>query len=131
MAPALHNNAIRAQIDYTTKDAKHEYEKPYDIRYDTGGVVPKTNTTSDTHTVLVRDFRPMVNASNFEDYGFSVEKIGLGMTADIFNEDANGMRRTHYPVVEKALWGKFPGAAGVYIIDHNVRCVPCPDVVHS
>jgi hypothetical protein len=37
-------NSIHTEIDYLVKDPKHEHEKPYEIRYDTGGLIPERSS---------------------------------------------------------------------------------------
>ena len=39
-------DSIHTEIDYLAKDPKHEHEKPYEIRYDTGGLIPERNMVS-------------------------------------------------------------------------------------
>lgn len=115
----MNNEDARTEIDYTVKDPKHEHEKPYAIRYDTRGTIPRTNLQNETHTVTIRNFRPKINAQNFQEFGFSVENIGAGLTAAVF-EEQDSVKQKYYPWIEKVLWSKFPEAAGVYIHNHNV-----------
>lgn len=114
------HSIVHSEIDYTVKDPKHRFEKPYDMRYDTGGVIPRTNLESETIAVSIEDFRPRFSSQNFHDYGFTVVNIGHDLTAAVFDEDRHSFKRKCYPAVEKVLWARFSEAAGVYIVDHNV-----------
>jgi hypothetical protein len=49
-------DSIHIEIDYLVKDPKHEHEKPYEIRYDTGGLIPERNMVDVTTPVVVYNF---------------------------------------------------------------------------
>ena len=115
-----HDDAVLTEIRYTARDARHEYEKPYEMRYDTGGVIPTTNTTHESHTVTILNFRSFQNEHNFSDYGFAVEKMGTIMTDEVFG-NRKLIQEVYYPVLEKLLWQQFPSAAEVRILEYNVR----------
>jgi len=112
-------DGIRTEIDYVVKDPKHEHEKPYDVRYDTGGIIPNTNMSSESRPVIIHDFRPLQNSQSFQEYGFSLEKIDCALTATVFN-DQKRIKEAYYPAIEQMLWQKFPDAAEVKILEHTV-----------
>ncbi|KAF2267889.1 hypothetical protein CC78DRAFT_565707 [Lojkania enalia] len=114
------NDEIWTKIDYTVKDPKHEHEKPYDIRYDTGGVMPSTNLTNEAKQVVIHDFRSLQDPRNFEEYGFSLERLGCTLTDTVFHEQKS-IEEVYYPVIEKILWDKFPNADAVLILEYNLR----------
>ena len=45
--------SIETNLSYLIKDPKHEHEKPYTVNYDTGGVIPRTNTKNESKLVVV------------------------------------------------------------------------------
>jgi hypothetical protein len=113
------DDTVLTEIRYTARDAQHEYEKPYEMRYDTGGEIPTTNTTHESQAVTILNFRPFQNGQNFSEYGFAVEKMGVMMTDAVFH-NRKLIQEVYYPVLEKLLWQEFPGAAEVRILEYNV-----------
>lgn len=110
---------IHTEITYLVKDPKHENEKPYDIRYDTGGVIPNTNMASESRPVLIRNFRPLQTSESFEEYGFSSAKIDCPLTTREF-ENEKKVEVLYYPVIEKLLRQEFPDAGEIRMLEHVV-----------
>jgi hypothetical protein len=113
-------DAIQTEITYLVKDPKHEHEKPYDIRYDTGGTIPNTNMENETKPVTIHNFRAFENSQSFKDYGFSSAKINCALTAAEF-DDEKRVEEVYYPMVEKFIRTRFPDAFEVKILEHHVR----------
>jgi hypothetical protein len=113
-------DGIRTTIEFTVRDPKHETEKPYDLRYDAGGAIPKTNTTNEAQSVIVKDFRAVLSSSNYADYGFCVEELSTPITEVVF-ERQDIVKDSYYPVIEDILRKRYPGASGVYILEHILR----------
>jgi hypothetical protein len=113
-------DAIQTEITYLVKDPKHEHEKPYDIRYDTGGAIPSTNMENETRSVTIHNFRAFENSQSFKDYGFSSAKINCALTAAEF-DDEKRVEEVYYPMVEKFIRTSFPDAVEVRILEHHVR----------
>lgn len=110
---------VYAEIDHIVRDARHEYEKPYEMRYDTGGVIPWTNATAKPQSVTIRDFRPFQTSQSFQDYGFSIEKMELKITEVVFDNRAS-IKDVYYPVIETLLRQQFPAAKQLRVVEHNV-----------
>lgn len=117
---SLPSNGIETTIDFATRDPKHETEKPYDLRYDTGGAIPKTNVVNETKSVTINDFRTVQDSSNYDTYGFSVERLDGVLSEAIFN-DPESIKMKYYSMVETVLRRKYPDANGVYVLEHNLR----------
>lgn len=113
------DDKILSEIKYTLRDPKHGEEKPYFIRYDTGGAIPDSNTSSRTQAISIHNFRPKQDPGNFGDYGFSVERPDLPWTETIFDENYKIVDDC-YPQIESILRRKFPDAAGVHVLEHGV-----------
>jgi hypothetical protein len=112
-------DTISTKIKYTVRDPRHEYEQPYMMKYDTGGAVPMRNTLQREEAVSIRNFRPYQNAHNLSQYGFAIEKMEVVMTDEVFQNEKS-IQKVYYPLLEKILWTRFPGAAGIRILEHNV-----------
>lgn len=113
-------DVVQTETAHLVKDPKHESEKPYEIRYDSGGAVPRTNISTELRPILVRNFRSLENSQSFEEYGFSSAKIDCSMTATEFDNDER-VEALYYPAAEKLLRQRFPGAAAIKILEHGVR----------
>jgi hypothetical protein len=116
----IQGDVIRTDVIYLVKDPKHENEKPYDLRYDTGGIIPSTNMENDSKPVIVRDIRPFQNPQMFEEYGFSLAKMDYIFTAAEL-QDKKTVEETYYPAIKKILRQKFPDATEIKILEHAVR----------
>jgi hypothetical protein len=112
--------AIQTIVTYLMRDPKHETEKPYDFVYDNGGVIPQTNMSLEYKPILVHDFRSIQSSNSFNDYGFTSAKIDCPLTAMDFDHEKS-ITEAYYPVIEDLLRQKFPDAAMVKIMEHNVR----------
>jgi hypothetical protein len=113
------NDNVWTEIEYTVKDPKFQNEKPYDIRYDIGKAMPMTNASSESKEVLIQNFRLNQDASSFDNFGFSLEKIAIDLTEEIF-DDISSIKTTVYPLIEEVLRRKFPDASSVHILEHSV-----------
>ncbi|KAF8861027.1 hypothetical protein BDZ45DRAFT_740625 [Acephala macrosclerotiorum] len=113
-------DGIQTEVVYLTKDPKHEGEKPYELRYDAEGEIPRTNMMNTPKLVTVYDFRPLQNSSNFEDYGFSAMRIPCGLTAAEFS-NTNRVEEVYYSAIQKYLRQIYPEAAKIKILEHDIR----------
>ncbi|KAH8753206.1 hypothetical protein F5882DRAFT_308780 [Hyaloscypha sp. PMI_1271] len=113
-------DAIQTEVDYLIRDPKHEHEKPYEIRYDPGGVIPETNMSDETRPILVHDFRPFQNCQSFSEYGFSSARIECAVKSTEF-DDEQKVKEVYYPEIKKLMWQRFPGAAEIKILEHGLR----------
>ncbi|KAF2690725.1 hypothetical protein K458DRAFT_288137 [Lentithecium fluviatile CBS 122367] len=113
-------DTIVTEIQFTVRDPKHKREKPYDLRYEAGGAIPKTNARSESHQTKILNFRPFQNAQNFDEFGFSVESLSSAWTESMFDEKEK-IKDLYYHEVESILRRKFPDATGVYILEHGLR----------
>ncbi|KAF1813256.1 hypothetical protein P152DRAFT_395338 [Eremomyces bilateralis CBS 781.70] len=110
---------VQTELNYLTKEAKHKEEKPYEMRYDTGGVIPHTNMSSDLRTITIRNFRPLQDPRSFIEYGFRVANVDCSMTEAAFDDDEK-VETQYYPAVEKLLQQMFPDAAEIRVLEHGV-----------
>ena len=113
-------DTIQTEVDYLFKDPKHEYEKPYDLKYDAGGIIPRTNMATEPRSILIHNFRPLQHSQSFEEYGFTSAKIDCALTASEFRNDKT-VKEVYYPAIKNLLWQAFPDAAEMQIIEHAVR----------
>ena len=116
----ISEDTIQTEVDYLFKDPKHEYEKPYDLKYDAGGIIPRTNMASEPRSILIHNFRPLQHSQSFEEYGFMSAKIDCALTASEFRNDET-VKEVYYPAIKNLLRQTFPDAAEMQIIEHAVR----------
>jgi hypothetical protein len=114
------DNIVQAEVLYLTKEPKHEDEKPYEIMYNTEDTIPPTNMLNDCRPIVVHNFRPLQDTSNFEGFGFALAKIDCSMTAADF-ENESTVAELYYPAIERLLRETFPNAAQIRILEHGVR----------
>ena len=110
---------VQTEVFHLVKDEKHEHEKPYEVRYDNGGAVPRTNIVQESKPISVRNFRPLETKGSFEEYGFASAKLDCSMTAAEFDDDRK-VEAMYYPAVEKLLKECFPDVHEVKILEHGV-----------
>lgn len=125
------NEDIRTELMYLVKDARHETEKPYDLRFDAGSAIPRTNMANESRPVVIHDFRHLQNSRSLQEYGFTSAKIERMLTAAEFSSDKI-VEAIYYPEVINLLWRQFPGAAEIKILEHIV-CTCCnttPEVMY-
>ncbi|KAH7353148.1 hypothetical protein BKA66DRAFT_278080 [Pyrenochaeta sp. MPI-SDFR-AT-0127] len=115
-----YGDLVSANIAYTVRDPKHDEEKPYFVRYDTGGAIPDSNTSSVTQPVSIHNFRSKEGPENFQDYGFSVERLDRPWTETLFDE-LEDIKDVYYSEIQRLLQRKFPNASGVYVLEHGLR----------
>lgn len=114
-------DTIQTEVDYLFKDPKHEYEKPYDLKYDAGGIIPRTNMAAEPRSILIHNFRPLQHSQSFE-YGFTSAKIDCALTASEFRNDET-VKEVYYPAIKNLLWQAFPDAAEMQIIEHAASAI--------
>jgi hypothetical protein len=114
------DDVIDTELFYLTKDAKHETDKPYELRYDPGGIVPITNITNKSKRVLIHNSRPLQTSQSFQERGFTSARIDCSLTADEFDDETK-VEEVYYPAVEKLIWQTFPDAVEIKILEHLVR----------
>jgi len=110
---------VHSAISFLVRDPKHDQEKPYEITYDPEGVIPARNTEHEPHLVHIVNFRPIADEKSFETFGFSAEKVECDLTPDEYT-DRGRVESVYYKVAEKLLREKFPDAALIKILEHNV-----------
>lgn len=110
---------VQAELKYLVMDPKYESEKPYSIRYDTGGAFSNTNMENESKSIAIRDFSSLQNSQSFEEYGFSTTKIDCNLaTADFYDEKK--VNEIYYPAIDKLLRQSFPDAMEINILEHGV-----------
>jgi len=114
--------SIKTNLSYLIKDPGHEHEKPYTVNYDTGGVIPRTNTKNESKPVVVQNFRDIQDARSFEEYGFGSVKIDSALASAEFNDEAR-VEEVYYPAVKKVLWEMFPDATRIETLDGIITCL--------
>ena len=116
---------VETDILYLVKDSKHDEEKPYELAYNAGGVIPQSNMSHEPCRVSIRNFRPLQNSESFRQFGFTSAKIDCALkAAEFYNERM--VKDLYYPAIEKLLWQSFPDATAIRIIEHGVRIYSLP-----
>lgn len=100
-------DSIETEVVYLAKDPKHEDEKPYELRYDAGGDIPRTNMVNIPKPVTVHDFCSLQNSSNFEDYGFSAAKIPCILKPAEYS-DTKRVTEVYYAAIMEYLRSIYP-----------------------
>jgi len=116
----LSGETVLTKLDYYVRDPKHEYEKPYEIRYDTGGLIPDTNIMEEPKPVVIQNFRMLQSYQSLQDYGFTSAKVHCSLKAAEFDDESK-VKNEYYPAVEQALRKAYPDADEVKILEHIVR----------
>ncbi|KAI0173736.1 hypothetical protein BJ166DRAFT_586591 [Pestalotiopsis sp. NC0098] len=112
--------AIATELSYLKMDPILQQEKPYDINYDTNGLLPATNWTSDVRPTLIQNLRTVKSPHTFDEFGFCVKKLPSTMGRhDFFDSDK--VEGCFYPEVKQKLEQMFPQAAKIEIMEHKIR----------
>jgi hypothetical protein len=117
-------DAVQTELSYLIEDPKHENEKPYVLRYDSGGLIPNTNMTNVSKPIKIHNFRPLQKPHSFKDYGFSLEKLDCALT-DAEYYDEMKVKDLYYPAIVKLLRQEFPDASDIKFLEHEVRMHMC------
>lgn len=112
-------NDVRANLHYLVRDPRYEHERPYELAYDAGGIIPRTNIVNESHTIQIRDFRPLQTSTSYEEYGFTSVKLDQRWTAAQI-QDENLVKNSFVPQLFDILWEKFPDAVELGIYDQKV-----------
>lgn len=110
---------ILTSLLYLVKDRQHLIEKPYEVRYDTKGVIPNTNMSNESKKVHIHDFRSRADAQSLHDFGFATAKIKNLLSPTEFDDEAK-VEELYYPAVENLLWSQFPDASEIRVLEHFV-----------
>jgi len=92
-------------------------ERPYNYATEPPTGVPRSNSTRETHTVPIRDARPIASEISLDRDGFTLLRHRTAVHD--FWDDAE-IRNTYYPEVEAAIV-EATGASRVFIFDHTRR----------
>lgn len=117
--PSGYNESIPTKLTYYVRDSKHEHEKGYEIRYDTGGVIPDTNTSEEVKAITVTNFRPIQSEQTFQTYGFKSARIDCSLSAQDYDDSAK-VENVYYPAVLDALKKEYPDAGDIRVLEHRV-----------
>jgi hypothetical protein len=110
---------IDTTVLYLIKDPKFEHEKPYTVFYDNAGAFPKTNTTTESKEIQIRDYRHQLEDKSFQNVGFSLGKINCGLKSEEYqNEDS--VKSSYYPAIIEMLSPLFPTASRIKVLGHSV-----------
>lgn len=113
-------DAIQTELSYLVKDAKHEREMPYELRFNTKGALPQTNMVNETKPALIRNFRTLQNPPDFEKCGFASVRLEPALINLDFENKA-AVEECYYPAVKKLLWVRYPQAHKIMILEHDLR----------
>ncbi|KAK6222672.1 hypothetical protein LQW54_000853 [Pestalotiopsis sp. IQ-011] len=112
--------AIATELSYLKMDPILQQEKPYDINYDTNGLLPATNWTSDVRPTLIQNLRTVKSPHTFDEFGFCVKKLPSALGRHDFL-DSEKVEGCFYPEVKQKLEQMFPQAAKIEIMEHKIR----------
>ncbi|HEX5326504.1 MAG TPA: CmcJ/NvfI family oxidoreductase [Acetobacteraceae bacterium] len=91
-------------------------ERPHNYTYDPPPGVPRSNAVHEPHRMMVRNARPITDASlDREGFVLVRQRSAVG---DFYNEDE--LRQIYYPEAER-LVAEATGAERVVVFDHTVR----------
>lgn len=110
---------VLTDLIFLKKDDKHMHEKPYRLRYDPGGTIPRTNCESDVQSnILIRDIRGSETEYTLERNGFQVLELKTKLTPADFH-DREKVKAVYYEELKELLMETF-GAKRVEILEHGV-----------
>lgn len=119
---AVKGGSVYTELLFLKRNEKHASEKPYRLRYDPGGSIPRTNCeTHIQNDILVKDIRGTEAKYNLDRNGFQVLSINSKLTPEEFN-DREKVKTVYYDEL-KALLKRDLGAKRVEILEHGVRCI--------
>jgi len=113
---------VLTDLIFLKPDEKHLHEKPYRLRYDPGGTIPRTNCETQVQkNVLVHDIRGTEAKYTLDRNGFQVLKMESRLTPEEFH-DRERVKSVYYDELKELLKRTF-GARRVEILEHGVGCV--------
>lgn len=113
---------ILTNLIFLKPDEKYQYEKPYRLRYDPGGTIPRTNCETQVQKdVLVHDIRGTESKYTLDRNGFQVLKVESRLTPEEFH-DREKVKSVYYEELGQLLKRTF-GAKRVEILEHGVGSV--------
>ena len=112
---------VEAELNYLAPTAS----RPRTYAYDPPPGVLLTTVVPETHTLPIRDVRPVANAVGLDEEGFALLQHRSEVSE--FADDAE-IRQIYYPETEQVL-KEATGADRVFIFDHTIRrrVVGAPD----
>jgi hypothetical protein len=119
MENQLFTDDIRTELKFMAKEARHETEKAYELRYLNTEGFPRTNISPDRQEVTIRNFRALQTPQSFEEYGFFATTLDCPMAAADFDDDQK-VEGIYYPAVKAFLQRLFPDAAEIGMLEHTV-----------
>jgi hypothetical protein len=105
--------SVEARLNYLAPMA----DRPRNYTFDPPPGVPRSNVQRETHTVAIRDARPVASDISLDHEGFAVLRAESAVR-DFWDEDE--LRRVYYPEVQRVI-AEATGASKVFIFDHTLR----------
>ncbi|KAM0236963.1 hypothetical protein ACHAP5_009203 [Fusarium lateritium] len=110
-------HAVSSELTFLRRDDVYNTVKPYSLRYDPQGEIPRHNLQTEKKQVLIHDARD-TNPS-LEGNGFMLTSIPSKMDYEDFH-DEKLIETIYANELERHLKSQF-GATAVKVIDYNVR----------
>lgn len=92
--------------------------KPYRIRFDPGGDIPRNNLKIEREEVHIHNMRSLLPRLSLDTNGFEVHPLHTAMEYHDF-DDPQRIERTYMPELRAAVMGK-RGAKQVHTLDYEV-----------
>ncbi|KAF2133131.1 hypothetical protein P153DRAFT_353543 [Dothidotthia symphoricarpi CBS 119687] len=111
---------VLTDLIFLKPDPKYLHEKPYRLRYDPGGTIPRTNC--ETHVqrnVTVHDIRGREAEYTLDRNGFQIVNLESELAPDEFHDRAK-VKSVYYGELKQLLKHTF-GANRVEILEHGIR----------
>jgi len=112
---------VLTDLVFLKRDSKFLTEKPYRLRYDPGGEIPRTNCETQVQTdVLVRDIRGSEAKYTLDRNGFQVLRLDSKLAPEEFH-DRERVKDVYYEELRELLMQEL-GAKRVEVLEHGVGC---------
>ncbi|KAJ4251078.1 hypothetical protein NW762_011729 [Fusarium torreyae] len=111
-------HAVNSELTFLQRDDLYNTVKPYSLRYDPPGDIPRHNLQTERKQVQIHDARD-INPS-LEGNGFMLTSIPSKMDYEDFR-DEKLIETVYAKELEGQLKSQF-GASAVKVIDYNVKC---------
>lgn len=109
----------KAEVLYLKREAHHEHEKPYKLRYDPGNGFPRTNCANEPHSISIQSLRGNEDRLTLERDGFAWLPLRSSLSPDQFYK-AENVKSQYYSEI-RSLIMDYLRPSHLKVLEHQVR----------